>query len=399
MRIAYVVSGLTTSMTFVVNEMQAHEDAGWKILPLISCRKYKFENLSPLMLKWNQKSLFRASQLLMFLCFLKTLIASPIKTAKVFCWLCGLLLVSVTEFMKAAYEFLPAFYYSQICNAKNIEHLHVHFASRSLSLGIMISILTEKPVSCTVHAFDIFTRLATSLRYRLRKCKFVATISQYNMDYLRENCGDDVAGLCHIVHCGIDINKFSSEKRKSTGVKMVAVARLTPKKGFDYAIKACAELKKANINFRYDIIGGGEEYEQLCSLIEANDLEGNVFLHGPKNNDEVRDFLKEASLFLMTCITLPDGDMDGIPVAMMEAMSCGIPVVSTDISGIPELIKHGYNGWMVPEKDVNALVGMLRYLLQNYGELTIAGENATKYIQEEFNIKKNAQKLRGLISE
>jgi glycosyltransferase involved in cell wall biosynthesis len=110
-------------------------------------------------------------------------------------------------------------------------------------------------------------------------------------------------------------------------------------------------------------------------------------------------FFSRTSIFLMPCVKTAANDMDGIPVAMMEAMSCGMPVVSSDISGLPELIKHGYNGWMVPEKDVDALVEILKYLLQNHSELMKAGENAIKSVQTEFRIEENAQKLRGLISE
>jgi hypothetical protein len=201
MKIAYIVSGLEMSMTFVANEMESHENNGWEVLPLISQKRPHFKNLSPLMLKWNEGSIFRPSLIDFLLGCIKISIKFPARTINMLLWLLALSFASFTEFLKALYELFPAFYYAAICHEKKIEWIHVHFASRSLSLGNMIAILLDRPLSCTVHAFDIFMRSSSSLKYRFSKCMAVIPISKYNTKYLAEKCGNDVAIKCHMIHC------------------------------------------------------------------------------------------------------------------------------------------------------------------------------------------------------
>jgi colanic acid/amylovoran biosynthesis glycosyltransferase len=397
LKILYVVSGM--NLTFVVNELEAHEQAGWEALPLVSCRPEPLKGFSKVMVKWSKRAVYRPIFFTQILAMLREIITRPIRFAKICCWSTGLFFQCPIEFSKAVYELAAACYFASYCRKFEAQHIHVHFASRSLSLGIMLSMLTKLPVSCTVHAFDLFTRNSAGLKYRLSKCKFIAAISNFNIEFLRENCGQEVAGLCHVVHCGIDVTGFHNIERVPQQGRMLCVARLDPKKGLDIAIKACAKLKEQNINFLFEIIGDGSEHKHLEELIDKFNLANEVRLLGAIPNDRLMPFFSRTSIFLMPCVKTAANDMDGIPVAMMEAMSCGMPVVSSDISGLPELIKHGYNGWMVPEKDVDALVEILKYLLQNHSELMKAGENAIKSVQTEFRIEENAQKLRGLISE
>lgn len=397
MNTVYIVSDFGISITFVVNEMEAHEKAGWKILSLASSKESMQENLSGVMAKWHGRSVYRADLRANILATAKEILCHPLRVLKVCLWLLGMLFHSPSEFAKALYETTNLCYFASRCRRFNAEHIHVHFASRSLNLGLMIGILTDLPVSCTAHAFDIFTRTPGSLRQRLPKCKFIAVISNFNIEYLRKKCSDKVADLCRIVHCGIDLKMFDVLTRKPEPGKIVCVARLVPAKGLDIAIKACAELKRQNVDFVFDIIGTGAEYQTLAELIKQLKLEDYVRLVGPKANDELVPILSKASLFLMPCVTTSSGDMDGIPVAMMEAMACRVPVVSTRISGIPELIEHNVSGFLVPEKDVEALADILKDALADIDRLAQLGEKARQHVCAEFDIRKNAAGLRELI--
>jgi colanic acid/amylovoran biosynthesis glycosyltransferase len=176
------------------------------------------------------------------------------------------------------------------------------------------------------------------------------------------------------------------------------VARLVPKKGFLLAIQTCAILKKNGLKFHYDIVGGGEQYAELDNLINNLNVTDCVVLHGPKNNDEIISMYQEAALFFMPCIQMPNGDMDGIPVAMMEAMACQVPVVSSSISAIPELVINNQTGWVSPGSDPEEYAMILGKVLYDSKTLDYVGRNARELILREFDIDKNAAEFRKVIS-
>ncbi|MHC4424770.1 MAG: glycosyltransferase family 4 protein [Planctomycetota bacterium] len=397
MKIAYVVSGMT--MTFVVNEIEAHEQAGWEVLPLASCKPERFQNCSEVMIKWRKRTVYRLNIFVQLWMTLRGIVTHPLRFCRICLWVATLLIHSPVEFAKAVYELTTACDFAFQCRRFGAEHIHVHFASRSLSLGLMLGMLTDLPVSCTAHAFDIFTRSANSLRPRLARCKFIAAISQFNVEYIGNTCGKSVADLCHVVHCGIDVAKFGSISRQPQPGRMVCVARLEPKKGLDLAIAACAVLRGCNIEFLFQIVGDGSERKRLEQQIRQSGLENHVVLLGPMANDQIAPLFNKACLFCMPCVKTPNGDMDGIPVAMMEAMACEVPVVSTRISGIPEIVRHNVNGLLVDEKEPDALAKAVGTLLSNPDKIRRFGCAARQQIEQNFNITKTATQLRELVQQ
>ncbi|MCP4260022.1 MAG: glycosyltransferase [Planctomycetes bacterium] len=397
MKTAYIVSSLKISMTFVVNELEAHEKAGWQVLPLVSNKPSPLDNLSEVMVKWNKRAIHRPDIFVQMGATLREIITHPFRFAKVLFWLVTLLVHSPLEFVKALYELTACCCFADKCRHSGTEHIHVHFASRSLSLGLMMGILTDLPVSCSVHAFDIFTRSPSSLQMRLAKCKFIASISQFNIEYLRKKCGNLAADLCHVVHCGIDPEKFKTAARKPEPGRIICVCRLSPKKGLNIAIRACAKLRDNNVKFLFEIAGDGPQRQDLEELIERLSLSDKVKLLGAWSNDQLTELFSRASVFLMPCIKTSDGDMDGIPVAMMEAMACEVPVVSTRISGIPELVEDGITGRLAPEKDIDALAQILQELLADSDKIEQFGKAGHERVLRDFCISENAAKLRELI--
>jgi glycosyltransferase involved in cell wall biosynthesis len=178
---------------------------------------------------------------------------------------------------------------------------------------------------------------------------------------------------------------------------MVCVCRLSPKKGLDIAIKACAKLRDNNVKFRFEIAGDGPQRQDIENLIERLDLADRIKLLGAIPNDQLTELYSRASVFLMPCVKTPDGDMDGIPVAMMEAMACEVPVVSTNISGIPELVEDGITGRLAVEKDVDALAEILQELLGDTDKIERFGKAGRERVLKDFCISENAAKLRELI--
>ena len=187
---------------------------------------------------------------------------------------------------------------------------------------------------------------------------------------------------------GVDLERFTRRPVKVPGkpLKIISVARLTEKKGLHVAIEACRQLRARGVDFRYRILGIGPWERRLRTLIEQYQLEDYVEMPGFKPSHEVKAMLDEADVFLLPSVTGADGDMEGIPVALMEAMAVGIPVVSTLHSGIPELIKSDYSGWLVPENNAMALADRLaEFSGIDQQALEPVIHNARQKVEADFN--------------
>ncbi|MFT2925079.1 colanic acid biosynthesis glycosyltransferase WcaL [Escherichia coli] len=187
---------------------------------------------------------------------------------------------------------------------------------------------------------------------------------------------------------GVDMTRFSPRpvKAPATPLEIISVARLTEKKGLHVAIEACRQLKEQGMAFRYRILGIGSWERRLRTLIEQYQLEDVVEMPGFKPSHEVKAMLDDADVFLLPSVTGADGDMEGIPVALMEAMAVGIPVVSTLHSGIPELVEADKSGWLVPENDARALAQRLAAFSQlDTDELAPVVKRAREKVEHDFN--------------
>lgn len=191
----------------------------------------------------------------------------------------------------------------------------------------------------------------------------------------------------HVTRMGIEPEKFNFQPRQAfhTPLRIVSVARLTEKKGLDVAVKASAILKQRGGQFQYTIIGNGDQDEMMRDFIAREGMEDCVSMPGFKPQEEIRRALSEADIFLLPSKTAADGDMEGIPVALMEAMAVGLPVVSTFHSGIPELIENNVSGWLVEEDDPEALAETLLKLSQGEVDVAPVIAAARHKVETEFN--------------
>lgn len=191
----------------------------------------------------------------------------------------------------------------------------------------------------------------------------------------------------HVTRMGIEPEKFNFQPRQAfqTPLRIVSVARLTEKKGLDVAVKASAIMKQRGGQFQYTIIGNGDQDEMMRDFIAREGMEDCVSMPGFKPQEEIRRALSEADIFLLPSKTAADGDMEGIPVALMEAMAVGLPVVSTFHSGIPELIENNVSGWLVEEDDPEALAETLLKLSQGEVDVAPVVAAARHKVETEFN--------------
>lgn len=195
-----------------------------------------------------------------------------------------------------------------------------------------------------------------------------------------------------IVHrMGIDCNNFSFIPRQPSPdgiIRLVSISRLVEKKGIEYAIKAVAQLAKITSNIEYNIVGDGFLKPKLQALIEELDVSTQVKLLGWKQKTEVIGILNNSHILLAPSITARDGDREGIPVALMEAMAMGLPVVSSLHSGIPELVKDGISGFLVAERDVDGIAAKLNYLIEHPEVWSEMGRAGRKIVEENYDIDK-----------
>ena len=270
--------------------------------------------------------------------------------------------------LRILFHFAEGVYLAVEIEKQKIQHIHAHFANITTTQALIVNRLTGVPFSFTAHATDIFADQII-LKEKIEAARFVVTISQYNKRFLAKFVDDDpqLTQKIHVIHSGVPTDNFDVERNPSPAAPLiVAVARLVEKKGFPLLIQACAYLRDQGYHFRCVIIGTGPQEALLRNMIKELNLNSeNVELLGWQNQDVIKDYLQKATMFALPCIVTSNGDRDGIPAALMEAMAMGIPCISTSVSGIPELIEDGRTGLIVPEKDAQALYWVACLIIPN----------------------------------
>lgn len=207
-----------------------------------------------------------------------------------------------------------------------------------------------------------------------------------------------------LVHrMGIDVDRFAMRTplpAPSQRLRLVSVGRLVPKKGTAVTLKALRLLRDENpeLAVTLDVLGGGPLLQELRDLADSLGLGDAVSFHGPQPREAVRGALSEADAFVLPSLTAPDGDMEGVPVAIMEAMAMGVPVVSTRHSGIPELVEHGRTGLLSKEGDVDGLARCLRILIDRPELVADMVQAARRKIEADYNNARLAHRLSDLLT-
>ncbi len=304
----------------------------------------------------------------------------------------------------AAKHFVRAGWLALALERAGVTHLHAHFAHGPAATAYFVHLLTDLPYSITAHAKDIYTSPPNLLAIKMRAARFVVTCTEYNRDYLAGVAGGD-AGHIHRIYHGLDLRKFSltghsPDSDRSGDIPVIlAVGRLVEKKGFSYLIEATRLLIDGGHDVRLRIIGGGELRDALQSQIDAAGLQERVTLLGARPQEELIGLYREATVFALPSIVLENGDRDGIPNVLVEAMRLGLPVVSTAVSGIPELVKDGETGLLVPPRDTVALSSALARLLTDADLRTRLTAQAAQHVTAAFDLAANAARLRALFEE
>lgn len=275
-----------------------------------------------------------------------------------------------------------------------IDHIHVHFINYGI-LALVLSRILGIPYSVTAHsAGDIFVK-PTLLPAKLGNAKFIATCTRYNVDYLKQMGKGVYDDKVKCVYHGLDIQRYRRQQPITDRARpvIVGVGQLKERKGFHVLIDALGVLHQQGIDFECRIIGEGPLRAQLAEQIQRLDLSEKVHLLGVLSHDQVFEQYEQANIFALPAVLASNGDRDGIPNVILEAMAMELPVVSTTHSAIPEVVENGVNGLLVPPNDVPALVEALTRLLQNPQLRADLGCKGRETVAEKFDPVKNAQLL------
>ncbi len=285
-----------------------------------------------------------------------------------------------------------------------VDAMHAHFASSAARAANFVQRLIGVPYSFTAHAKDIFHQEVDpdSLRGKIRGARFVVTVSDFNRAYLQDLAaegGAAPAGDIRRLYNGIDLDLFRPDPAASrTPGLILGVGRLVEKKGFGHLVSACALLAERGLDFRCEIIGKGPLEAALAGQIKALGLQERVHLLGPRPQEQVLEAYRRATVFALPCLVGSDGNRDGLPTVLLEAMAAGLPVVSTDVTGVPEIIDHAVNGLVVPQNDPAVLAEALARLLTQ-PELGARFAQAARHkVEREFDVRQNVATLRGWLA-
>ncbi len=295
-------------------------------------------------------------------------------------------------------EVIHAGYFAVAMQRSGCTHIHAHFANVPTTVAELIHGFTGIPYSFTAHAKDIYRSGAAELDRKISKAEFVLTCTEYNRQYL--SAISTSATRIHCVHHGIDLTLFDGRKLSSeaeaptdTLPLILSVGRFCEKKGFPYLIRACRILQNQGVRFRCAIVGYGPMRDELQTLIADLDLEEHVSLVGKMTQDGIAEMYRTAAIFALPCLVTDDGDRDGIPNVLIEAMAQRLAVVSTDVSGISELVEPANNGLLVPEKNADALADALALLLAQPALRKQMGDRGREKVMSHFSLMSSANEV------
>ena len=396
-RIAYLVSRFPKlTETFVLYEMLEVESQGTSI-DLYPLQRERVRTMHAEAEPWMPRAHFTpALSWPIVMANLRTLVRRP----RLYVTTLASLLASTwgsLRFWVGGLVFYPkAVYFAERMAADSIEHLHAHFANHPAAMAWVVHRLSGIPYSFTAHGSDLHCD-RHMLKEKVQDAAFVIAISEYNRNVILAECGPSVGSKVLVIHCGVDLQAFrpvaAAPSQSQRVPSILSIGTLHEVKGQTYLIEACRLLAAKGLEFTCHFIGDGPDQDSLSRQVARAGLGARVTFHGRKTQEEVRALLSRADLVAVPSVPTSGGRREGIPVVLMEAMSCGIAVVASRLSGIPELVLDDSTGLLVEPRDANGLAEALERLLRDPNLRRRLGDAARAKVEREFDLRKNAAAL------
>ncbi len=396
--IAYLAPELPAlSATFVYQEILAVERKGVRVIPFsvhppaVAAKEYLAKKLAH-----RTRILYQQPKYRVLAASLFQLLRHPGRFFSTF----GQVIsdcITVGFFTKTAFklpfQFISACWLSRQLKVKNCEHLHIHFAHVATQIGMYAASMANIPFSFTAHACDIF-RQGLLLQRKSERAKRIVTISNYNRDYLA-SIGIPRSEI-EIVRASVNMSNFEPRPAFSEAPEIIRIGslgRLVETKGMDILLRSVRQLLQKGIRVQLEIAGDGPRRHQYETLAAELEITRYVDFRGALAHNQVPTWMKNLDLFVLACRKDSKNNQDGIPVVLMEAMAMEIPVVSTRISGIPELIDHGISGLLAEPGEVDDLVANIESAIGDYQRLRQLGVKGRERVIAEFEVDLNADRL------
>jgi glycosyltransferase involved in cell wall biosynthesis len=290
--------------------------------------------------------------------------------------------------------------FARLMEAEDVTHIHAHFASHPAAAAFVIGRLVGIPYSFTAHGSDVH-RDQTMLKEKVAEAAFALPISSYNRDVILRACEGRYGDKLPVVHCGVDTDLFrppsaNGDRPRLDKLTLVCIGTLHEVKGQAYLIEACRLLREQDVDFNCLFVGDGPDMASLQRLVEEYELHDSVHFEGRRTRAEVLELLGTVDMLVAPSVPSRDGRREGIPVVLMEAMACGLPVVSSRLSGIPELVDEGQSGLLVSPGDFSALATAIRILHDDEILRRRLGAAGRAKVMKEFSLDKNTAKRANL---
>lgn len=299
------------------------------------------------------------------------------------------------ELAKSFVLFTHAVHFAAAARRRGIQHVHAGWASYPATAAWIVSELTGIPFSFSAHAYDIY-KVQTLLPEKIAHARFVVTCAETNRRALLEIAGDAHAGKMHVHRHGVDLALFRpvGNGRPAGGTwRLLACGVLAPYKGYDVLLTACEALKRRGHAFTCTIIGEGPEHARLSARIKDAGLSAQVRIRPPVPQAELARHYRHADVFVHPSVVMRDGNRDVIPNVMVEAMASGVPVVSTRLAGIEELIRDGENGVLIAPGDAERLADAIAALMQDPRRRARLADAGKRAVADGYDRRANARDL------
>ncbi len=278
---------------------------------------------------------------------------------------------------------------------RGVQHVHAHFASHPAAAAWVIHALFELPFSFTAHGSDLH-RDVHMLREKVRDARFVVAISEFNRTVIQRVCGDCELSKLVVLHCGTDTDVFrprAIDAESAPELQLTCIGTLHEVKGQRYLLEAARVLRERGCRFRLNFVGDGPDEAELRRLAESWELEPCVTWQGRRTRTQIADLLGRTDIVVAPSVPTRDGRREGIPVVLMEAMACGLPVVASRLSGIPELVEDRVHGRLVTPAAAEELADALQEMMSRTDLRNTWGRAARQRIVQRFDVQRNAGQL------
>ena len=291
-------------------------------------------------------------------------------------------------------HFFVACHWVRALRQQDVSHIHSQWIHSCGTIGMYGAWLLGVPFSFTGHAVDLF-RDRAALEDKIRRADFIVCISAFHREFYL-NYGARPEQLI-LAYCGIDVSHFQPNGRQvraGKAIRILSSGRLVEKKGFRYLIEACRLLSNRGEQYECTIAGSGPLEETLREQVSELGLSDRITVTGkPLTQEQLPEFMRSGDIYCLPCVWAADGDVDGLPQMLMEAMACGLPVISTPVTGIPDLVIDGETGLLVQSRNAEQLADALYTLLRDRQLRQRLAQQGRAFVTEQFNIKTSLDPL------